>query len=259
MEYGRRKRTFAWGCDMTYPKFPLSISLHYSIIVPPSVLLSDEDYSCKGSILFNRNQASLMFNCWFLLILNIKLKFIPFRSDCMTVGVTFSIETRPISISRVLRANSDGPTDRRTDKVAYRVACTRLKKRRIVQSQSQAKTRKTQLTQSNLISNFIRKRLWSHCGEMISIITSCLQCNRLIEDKFSRNFIHGNRNASSHQQLIQHAIWKSLTHRNYCNIAHVSLGSFWWWIVRRRRQALRGISSPHESEVKPRCFSKMLM
>ena len=45
------------------------------------------------------------------------------------------IQTRPIAISRVLRANSDGPTDvptdrptnRRTDKVDYRVACTRLK------------------------------------------------------------------------------------------------------------------------------------
>ena len=40
-------------------------------------------------------------------------------------------KTRPIAISCVLRANSDGPTDRRTDgptdRVAYRIACTRQK------------------------------------------------------------------------------------------------------------------------------------
>ena len=40
-----------------------------------------------------------------------------------------SVSTRPIAISRVRREQrpTDGPTDRRTDKAAYRVACTRLK------------------------------------------------------------------------------------------------------------------------------------
>ena len=37
------------------------------------------------------------------------------------------METRPIAINRVLGANSDGRTDGRTDEVAFRVACTRLK------------------------------------------------------------------------------------------------------------------------------------
>ena len=39
----------------------------------------------------------------------------------------FKKKTRPIAISRVLRAISDRPTDGRTDKVAYRVECTRIK------------------------------------------------------------------------------------------------------------------------------------
>ena len=42
-------------------------------------------------------------------------------------------KTRPIAISRMLRANSDGRTDRptegRTDKAIYKVACTQLKTR----------------------------------------------------------------------------------------------------------------------------------
>ena len=47
------------------------------------------------------------------------------------------ILTRPIAISRLLRAISDrrtdGRTDRPTDKAAYRVACTRLKTRVLTQ------------------------------------------------------------------------------------------------------------------------------
>ena len=41
-------------------------------------------------------------------------------------------KTRPIAISRVLLANSDRRTDGRTDKAAYRVACTRLKTRKVM-------------------------------------------------------------------------------------------------------------------------------
>ena len=36
-------------------------------------------------------------------------------------------KTRPIAISRVLLANSDGRTNGPTDEAAYRVACERLK------------------------------------------------------------------------------------------------------------------------------------
>ena len=47
------------------------------------------------------------------------------------VNKRFEKKTRLTTISRVLQAFSDGPTNRQTDqptdRVAYRVACTRLK------------------------------------------------------------------------------------------------------------------------------------
>ena len=44
---------------------------------------------------------------------------------CQNTGLRIG-KTRPIAISRVLREQR--PTDRPTDKAAYRVACTRLKR-----------------------------------------------------------------------------------------------------------------------------------